>query len=106
MSLKSFLLYDGMRCTLYCFRLILWVPVVNFELHGAVVVDGVGRLHIGLQVQFEVVERRERQARNDVVVELIDDRLDHGFIYAVEGPFHFFFGLGRESEAVPVFAMM
>ncbi len=65
----------------------------------------VGRLHIGLQVQLQVIKRGERQTRDNVVVQLVDDRLDNRLIYAIEGSLDFFFGLRREAEAVPIFTV-
>ena len=85
--------------------MVLWVPVVDFELHGAVVRHRVGRLDVGLQVQLELVERREGQASDHVVVELLHDALYNRFVYAIEGPFDFLFRLGRKSKAVPVFTV-
>ena len=70
------------------------VPVVYFELHGAVVHHGVGGLNVGLQVQLQLVERRERQSRDDVLVQLLHNALDNRLIYAIEGAFDFFLGLG------------
>jgi hypothetical protein len=70
------------------------IPVIDFELHGAVVVHRVGRLDVGLQVQFQIVQRRERKFGNDVVEQLIDHALHNRFIYTIEGSFDFFFGLG------------
>ena len=68
--------------------------------------DRVGRLDVGLQVQLQVVERRERQARDDVVVQLVDNGLHNRLVYAVKGTLDFFLVLRREAEAVPVFAVM
>ena len=54
----------------------------------------VGRLHVRLQVQLQAVKRRERETRDDVVVELVYHALHNRLIYAIEGSFNFFLGLG------------
>ena len=56
-------------------------------------------------MQLEFVKRGEREPSNDVVVQLVHDALHNRFIYAIEGSFDFFLGLGREAEAVPIFTV-
>ena len=65
----------------------------------------VRRRDVRLQVQLQIVERGERQARNHVIVQLVHHALHNRLIYAVERSLDFLFGLGREAKSVPIFTV-